>query len=98
VKSEDDVKISNKPNAPKISRDATFGETARPSTPMWEILEHKYAKTWKEEVKARELMIKEMQQSVRQKIAPKKGEFHDQVDDECVVIRVRPKPLIKSCR
>ena len=40
---------------------------------MWDLLEHKFSKTWKEEVKARELMRKEMQQSVRQKIAPKKG-------------------------
>ena len=73
VKSEDDVRTSNKPNAAPVAKDDTFGQSARPSTPMWDLLEHKFSKTWKEEVKARELMRKEMQQSVRQKIAPKKG-------------------------
>jgi len=75
VKSEDDVRTSNKPNAATVTKDDTFGQTARPSTPMWDLLEHKFSKTWKEEVKARELMRKEMQQSVRQKIAPKKGYY-----------------------
>ena len=73
MKSEDDVRTSNKPNAGNVTKEETFGQTARPSTPMWDLLEHKFSKTWKEEVKARELMRKEMQQSVRQKIAPKKG-------------------------
>ena len=73
MKSEDDVRTTNKPNAAPATKDDTFGQSARPSTPMWDLLEHKFSKTWKEEVKARELMRKEMQQSVRQKIAPKKG-------------------------
>ncbi|KAK6313584.1 hypothetical protein J4Q44_G00169310 [Coregonus suidteri] len=52
---------SHVPVPPRIPRDTTFGISTRPSTPICELLEHKYAQHWLEEQQAKERALEERQ-------------------------------------
>ncbi|XP_021462365.1 cilia- and flagella-associated protein 77 [Oncorhynchus mykiss] len=52
---------SRVPVPPRIPPDTTFGISTQPSTPICELLEHKYAQRWLEEQQAKERALEERQ-------------------------------------
>ncbi|NXT73366.1 CFA77 protein, partial [Zapornia atra] len=53
IRRKDDNYSHFKRSLPKVPADMTFGITARPSTPFFDLLQHKYKEMWMEQQRAR---------------------------------------------
>ncbi|NWI69003.1 CFA77 protein, partial [Todus mexicanus] len=64
IRCKDDKYSQFNRSPPKLPADFTFGMPARPSTPLFDLLQHKYRELWMEQQRALTLTLQEKKKKV----------------------------------